>query len=360
MRHILWGLFVGACLGAFAGCGDDDGGPRDAEVADDGGAAESGDATETADTTEVGDTDDAVEVADGDPGTDPLPEGPTGIAARFPGDVDIATDPDVVFADNFESYGSPDDLWDRWDNVFQMDQTRLAREPANVHGGAQALEFTIPVRHDELSNAVDKVLADELDVLFLRYYSKFNLEFDVVGSSHNGSMISAHYVVDGHSTPGIPADGYNKFLAGFESWRGEAAEPNPGNLNVYIYHPLQRSEWGDHFFPTGLVMPNTSLPFDFGPRFVSRPDVNPELGRWYAYEFMVRANTVGAHDGRIACWLDGVLIADFQNLELRYTDVLRIDRFGLSLHAGSNPRSVARKWYDDVVAATRYVGPRTP
>jgi hypothetical protein len=286
MRRILWGLFVSACLGTTPGCGDDDAEPGDADAAGDDGTTEMGDATETgdasapADAAEAGEAGDAVEVADGDPGTDPLPEGPTGIAARYPGDVDIATDPDVIFADDFESYGAPDDLWDRWDNVFQMDQTRLAREPANVHAGSQALEFTIPVRDSELSNAVDKILTDELDVLFLRYYSKFNLEFDVVGSSHNGSMISAHYFVDGHATPGIPADGYNKFLAGYESWRGEAAEPNPGNLNVYVYHPLQRSEWGDHFFPTGLVLPNSSLPFDFGPRFVARPAVNPELGRW--------------------------------------------------------------------------------
>jgi hypothetical protein len=32
-------------------------------------------------------------------------------------------------------------------------------------------------------------------------------------------------------------------------------------------------------FPTGLDMPNTSLPFDFGPDFVARPDTIPELDR---------------------------------------------------------------------------------
>src|SRR5689334_11957957 len=33
-----------------------------------------------------------------------------GIAARYPGDVGIASDPDVIFADDFESYTQTSDL----------------------------------------------------------------------------------------------------------------------------------------------------------------------------------------------------------------------------------------------------------
>jgi hypothetical protein len=124
-----------------------------------------------------------------------------------------------------------------------------------------------------------------------------------------------------------------------------------------IYHPEQRSQWGDHFFPTGTVLPNSSEPFDFGPDFVSRPDIVPELDRWYCYEYMVEANTPGARDGRITFWLDGVLAGDFPNLRLRDVDSLKIDRFGLSFHIGSNPAGETKKWYDNVVAATAYIGP---
>ena len=59
------------------------------------------------------------------------------------------------------------------------------------------------------------------------------------------------------------------------------------------------------------------------------PEVIPVLGRWYSYELMVKANTPGQRDGRIAMWLDGKLIADFPNLRLRETSALKIDRFGL-------------------------------
>ena len=51
------------------------------------------------------------------------------------------------------------------------------------------------------------------------------------------------------------------------------------------------------------------------------------------------------------------MIGDFPNLRLRDVDTLKIDRFGLSLHVGGNPRGVTRKWYDNVVAATSYIGP---
>lgn len=288
--------------------------------------------------------------------TGDLPEGDDGIAARYPGDVGIGADSDVIFADDFESYADGSELASNW-NAGVYHNSLITRDAANVFAGSQSLEFQSPMQAEELSNGVARSVSPERDLLFMRYYSRFDTTFDVVGSTHNGGGISAHYFVDGNATPGIPADGTNKFLIEFECWRGEDAEPNPGNLNVYIYHPEQRDVYGDHFFPDGRVLPNTSIPGDFGPEFVARPDVVPELGRWYSYEVMLLANTPGLRDGRIALWLDGVLIADFQNIRVRDVATLRIDRFNLSLHIGSNTRAATRKWYDNVVVATSYIGP---
>jgi hypothetical protein len=290
-------------------------------------------------------------------GSGGLPQGNTGIASRHPHDTGIGTDAEVIFADDFESYAQPSQLSQKWDNTYQNSLIRIATEAPNVYAGSKALEFNVPQQSAELSNATDKIVSPERDVLFLRYYSKFSPPYDVVGSSHNGSMISAHYFNGNQATPGVRANGTNKFLVNLENWRGESTTPSPGNLNVYVYHPLQRDDYGDHFFPTGLVMPNTSMPFDFGPNFVRRDDFLPELDRWYCYEYMVQANTPGAKDGRITFWVDGVLKADFQNLRLRDVASLKIDRFGLSFHIGSNPNGATKKWYDNVVAATSYIGP---
>ncbi len=143
-------------------------------------------------------------------------------------------------------------------------------------------------------------------------------------------------------------------------WRGDTATASPGQLNMYVYHPEQRSNYGDHFFQNGDVMPNTSIKDDFGPNFVSRPTVIPSLDAWHCYELMVKANTPGLRDGRIAGWLDGVLVMDFMNLRLRDVSSLTLNRVGVGLHIGTNPNGVAKKWVDNVVVAKSYIGPLVP
>ncbi len=91
--------------------------------------------------------------------------------------------------------------------------------------------------------------------------------------------------------------------------------------------------------------------------FTPRPDFTTDLGRWYCYELMVKSNTPGRSDGRIACWVDGTLVADFPNQRLRDDATLKINHVMLDLHIGSNGSRVNRKWYDDVVIATSYIGP---
>lgn len=288
---------------------------------------------------------------------DPLPEGPSGIASKYVDDEGIADDPEVIFFDDFEGYTVAQDLDAKWESVYQYDQIDFATAPEDVLAGDQSLEFTIPQQGEELANSVTKWISPEPDAMFLRYYTKFDAPFDVVGSSHNGGMIASHYFNGHDATPGIPADGTNKWLVTLENYRGEPETMSPGLLNVYVYHPEQRDDYGDHFFPSGLVMPNTSLPYDFGPEFMPRPEVIQPLQTWACMELMVVANTPGERDGRIAAWIDGTLVADWQNIRLRDVPELTIDRIWLAFHAGTNPNGPTHKWYDNVVAASAYIGP---
>lgn len=283
----------------------------------------------------------------------PLPEGDKGIARRYPFDRAIGGHPAVILHDDFES----GNLRDRWSQFFHEANIRFADDPAIVHTGKRSLEFTVPKQDSELSNTVMKRFNPGYDIVFLRYYSRFDKGFDQIGSSHNGGFLAAIAPGIPFATPGVKADGRNKFIATYENWRPDAQTPSPGELNVYCYHPEQRSQWGDHFFPSGKVLPFTYLPGDFGPAFVKRADIIQELGRWYCYEFMVKANAPGKRDGRIACWLDGKLIADFPNMRLRDDPNLKINHAALDLHIGSNRIRENKKWYDDVVIATTYVGP---
>jgi hypothetical protein len=214
------------------------------------------------------------------------------------------------------------------------------------------LEFTMPKHDKELSIGLCKVLDDELDQIFVQYKVKYGEGFDIMNSCHNGIAVGAHYHENGMATPGVPADGFNKFLVAYEHWRGDAETPNPGHINVYVYHPEQRDVYGDHFFPTGMVLPNSSEPYDFGADFVKRNDFVPELGKWYTYGIFIRANTPGERDGRITCFVDGDVIMDFGNLRFRDTGEIKIDRIDFGFHCKSNPKNEAKIWYDDFLIAT--------
>jgi hypothetical protein len=288
-----------------------------------------------------------------------LPQGNVGIAARYPGDAGIASDAAVIFFDDFESYTSASQFTSsgRWNQAFQTSNIRLATGAGNFYGGAKSAEFTLPQTSGEVSNQLAKFLSPAQDTVFMRFYAKLDPSFNVIGSSHNGVMISASYWDGAGSGPGIRADGYNKFFVAFEAYRDSSSIANPGQLAAYVYHPDQRDIWGDLFFPTGRVLPFDLTPGNFGSTFVARPNIIPQLGRWYAYEVMVKANTPGQRDGRIAFWLDGVLAADFPNLRLRDTADLKIDRVDLSFHGNGGILATTKKWYDNVVVARSYIGP---
>jgi len=282
----------------------------------------------------------------------PLPFGNNGIAAKYPDDANIKSDPNVIFADDFESYASESQLWGNWSNIYQQQDVLITTDPANVFSGQRSLEMRVPAQTTEVGNAVEKHLNPTRDTVFVRVYTKFGAGYNVSGSEHNGISMSAQYCC-----PGVPANGTNKFEVDVENSR-DLTSANPGFTNSYVYYPEQRDLYGDHWFPNGTVLPFTNTPGNWGPYFVPRPNFIPVLNRWYCYELMVKANTPGLRDGRVAIWIDGTLIADFQNVRLRDVDTLKIDTVELDLYIKANTVPTdSVKWYDNVVIATSYIGP---
>ena len=72
-----------------------------------------------------------------------------GIASRYPNDVGIRNDPDVILADGFESYTSPSQLTQKWDVVGGKPRMRIATEPGNFFAGHKSLEMQLPVSQAE-------------------------------------------------------------------------------------------------------------------------------------------------------------------------------------------------------------------
>ena len=284
---------------------------------------------------------------------EPLPEGNRGVASKCLGDAGIASVPGVVFAEDFE--GGATRFGNHWGGIV------LNPRPENVHTGKQALECTLPWPRPakETGKGVNHAFPQGFDTLHLRYYAKFGKTTELYhGATHDGGAIMARAPGVPDAKPGIPADGRNEYTVLLDTWRPDDAVASPGTLAIYCYHPEQRHRWGEHFFPSGKTLPFGGSPAFFGPRFASRPDLVPDRDRWICYELMVKANTPGQRDGRIAIWLDGRLAADFPNLRLRDVDTLKANRVSLGLYTMNDAiRGPCSMWFDDVVVATSYLGP---
>lgn len=281
-----------------------------------------------------------------------LLSGNNGIAAGFPSDTNITNHANVLFADNFESYASASGLTANWNNFYQGGNTRIATEAGNFYKGAKALEFTLPTSGTETSNAVVKNITPTQDVLHVRSYIRFASDYNIGAgvSNHNGITISAQY-----SGPGNIPNGSDFFLVLVENMRW-LSEGVPGFIHNYVYHPAQRDNFGDNWYPDGVVLPFSGIPGDYGPFFTSRPNWNPTLGQWYSYELRVKANTPDHFNGRVTVWVDGEIKMDFPNLRFRDISTLKIDQIQLQLHAASSNQA-NRMYYDNTVIATSYIGP---
>ena len=286
-----------------------------------------------------------------------LPEGNSGLASKYLGDVGIESDSDVLFADDFESHKTKANLGRIWTTYYN--KTRLAQEKENAFMGNQSIEFSVP-KDQGMASQAGVLLKEECDTVFLRYYSRFDTTYDVMGAAHNGGGISARmYKKDGSNAVGKRADGSNHFYVTVDHGRHKTfgGVRNPGYLGIYMYHPGQRHEYGDGLFPTGMVIPNAKQKFDFGDSFVARPNRVTKLGVWHCHELMVKANAPGKNDGRVAVWVDGKIAMDFPNLRLRDVSSLKIDYVQIGMYIQKMKHPATKKWYDNVVAAKSYVGP---
>jgi hypothetical protein len=283
-----------------------------------------------------------------------------GIASHYPNDVGIQNDPNVLLFDGFESYTSPNQLFNKWDQAGGQGNLRIATEPGNRVGGHKALEMKLPITSHEVSNKIAKRIIPTEPTLFIRAYTKFDLGFNVVGSSHNGLSLRGAYPGPGHPAPRNGTGFFAFQIQNHKLGTGRGGEVQPGYGAIYSYWPFQRTNYGDHWYSDGWVKPGgwglwVLYPFQY-PDFRSLPNWQPVRGSWYCYEFMVKVNALGTRNGIVAYWINGQLKGRFPNLFIRSVTSLKIDYAALNLHASSSTR-VNKKWYDNVVIARRYIGP---
>ena len=279
-------------------------------------------------------------VASGVPGAEPTPaasERPTGLAMQYPGDRNLASDPRVLFAENFET-GAVAEIGKRWGNIGNAPNFAFSDDVPASSSGRRSIRIA--------DNGYLFTHHKGVDTVFARFYVKFH---EKSGYIHH----FVHLVADADPTPwpkggaGETPAGDKKFSTGIEPTGRWGKFPPPGVWNFYTYWHEMKSKWGTTF--NGRQEP-----------------IVP--GRWYCVEVMLKANSSPAKaDGEQAFWIDGVPYGRFGGIRWRTTDDLKINSFWLLYYNTDQPAQhnkdpdpasrIMQVWFDDIVLATDPIGP---
>ncbi len=303
----------------------------------------------------------------------PLPTGP-GIAKAHKGDRGIAKHKAVLVAESFEDGGIAE-LGSRWSEVKNPKGNVLSLVkdvPKGAYGG-RSLQVKATVGENTGGHLYTTYAEQER--VFLRFYVKF---IDVQYLHHFvglGGYRPKTRWPQGHA--GTKPNGDERFTVAIEPHGQNGRHKAPGIWSFYNYWcEMKRSADGKHW-GNGLL--------------AESPPAVP-VKRWQCVEVMVKLNSKPAlHDGELALWLDGALVADFrkgarrgpwtgmgfqlrskggeafEGFRWRSDERLKANMVVLSSYvtAGAMKRNrvrdpqgrTVRVLFDHVVVATEYVGP---
>jgi hypothetical protein len=272
-----------------------------------------------------------------------------GLAAKYPNDAGIGKDKSVLFHDDFEG----DKIGAAWDDIKRRkgrnatDATEPVAAEADMLIARGTRSARVQLRKDGYEDVtLTKLLKPGHDELHMRYYIRYGKDYGYHG--HGGGGFMADAGKGGFKGAGKAPDGDKFFWATLEPIGPREWDP-PGALIFYAYWWKMKPDgrgnyWGNWFRP--------------------KVDQVPKRDTWLCVEWRVRANTVGKDDGELDCWIDGKKCGEFRDINWRSTDALKVNKVQLSLWlepdayaraGGGTSRTV---WYDDVVVAMKYIGPK--
>ncbi len=276
---------------------------------------------------------------------------PAPLATKYPGDAGIASDPAVLFADDFES-----GTMNRWD----QNKGRVILSEDQPHSGRWCVQMPMERGQNHGGDAI-KWFLPGADTVYARFYVKFSADYQY---SHHFVWLGANQPTNKWSSfgkAGLKPNG-TYYSTAMEPWFAWGRNPPPGEVHLYAYFldmqpdpKMPGKYWGNAFFPPGPGQGNEA----------SSARVIPPLDRWQCWEFMLQANTAPDQaDGKQALWVDGQLVGEFTGIRWRTDQDLKINSLWLE-HYGYDAGDPTKRfwkasqtvWFDDVVVARRYIGP---
>lgn len=267
-----------------------------------------------------------------------------GLAAAYPGDYGVRSDPRVIFVDDFES----DPAFETWTER----KSAMVRTTGEAHGGKQACAITVDLKNDA-TQWLFKRLPIGKDKVFVRFYVKFPRPVEYLQRFvHLTADLPAKKIPLGGA--GVCPDGGARFATEIlpHARKGVPAAPGFWRLSSY---------WCE------MAISNDGKYWGNGFEAEESPAVFPDA--WTCVEFMVSANTGPAtKDGSQAFWINGREGARFEGLRWRTNPNLKVNGLWLLVHAteaaaklrgSATPAENLTVLFDDVIVADAYIGPRT-
>jgi hypothetical protein len=296
------------------------------------------------------------------------PEGDAGIAGKYPGDVGIERDPNVLFVERFDER-SIDQVFSRWDDPQGQEFMTLAKDAAPGSADGQSLLMT-HIGGRGTGSQLYRRLLPGYDQIFARFYVKFDPKCYAI--SHFGTCLGGNNppTKDPMVRAGFRTQGDKSFWSGLEPFG------DTWNWGFYTYWKDMRSSP-----PSGQYWGNT---FCWG-----APGLAIPKGKWICVEIMMKMNDpVTDSNGEQAFWIDGQLIRwdkqivswsgkgfplghwtydkfcpepggrPFEGFQWRTVKELNVNFVWAYLYITKAPPGyVSRVWYDNIVVAKSYIGP---
>lgn len=308
---------------------------------------------------------------------------PTGIAAKFPGDVNIAQHPTVIFVENFE-HASLDTLAQRWETVRDIDVMSLSNDvPPNSTGKHSLLMSQLAEKGT--GGDLYRRLDDGYERVYARMYVKFAEDCEPI--HHFGTCIGGNN----------PSKAWPSVRAG---------QPTLGNQSFWIGIEPFGSKWQWDYYTYWCEMRGSPPRGQtWGNSFIHDDSLKVRRGEWTCIEVMAKMNDVGDTNGELALWIDGKRVSHvgkgfpkgkwtfdkffpnaegegvrwnntrgdreymttapggdpFEGFRFRTVDELKVNFVWLYTYiTRGTPGHVNRVWFDDLVVATEYIGPTLP
>ena len=224
------------------------------------------------------------------------------LSERYPNDEQIASDPAVLFHDDFESG------WGKWTAPAQdTEYLHLEQDPSIAHAGGGYLRSTVTKddldAQEYISSAARFAFPTRVDTFYWRFHVRIK---GIAPNPHHWVRVAAG--TEDYDSSGLA----NTVPPGDRGFWFDLDANNDDVFNFYVYWYKMRS---------GRCNDGTAVPgcegdqgttYYYGNSF--RPPEQTPFARdtWFCVEMMGKANTVGQSDGQLAFWVNDDLIGDYR------------------------------------------------